>query len=747
MRPFRFPTSSAAAAAASTAASATAFSAHAQLVASRAAFLGKLFGGGSKKTDDSASAEGDGDAAPKRKLPTNPLGLAKDMYQVTKAAKEMSNAVNAAKGKGGVDAFAESQLAQFRSLLELQKQMATQAGGDKGNPSALDQKKMAQMMEQSSALFEKMILPMEQQITRKSRGDAAAASGPTPAQIAAAAAAGHKKFPQQETSTSSDTGSGAASSSSSSSATATAQQDGGSNNSGLPPEIAELFAELRAMRTKKNEYRDKYRAADQELSGTKQQLAKAQAHEADLRKRLAAAEAKSNEQHARNLELDDAKDQLSAQVKKLHAELSRAQPAVAASAQAQQRQVEQELAKTRKREAELGNEVVRLERKLRRLRRHSPMGDVSDLLAELSRLGTETNVPFGAGDMESAFGGSSNDARSEEDLLDAAADQQLALESGGHLRHEFRAGVADDAFDACREKYERIVTMRFAEDSREVGVSDAVARVALEVLRARLPCALLDCVLVVGSQAAVDEIRALAERHNSSGNNSRGAGGGGGGESGGSGSRWTVTAEQNAGLQSFTVTVAESSDVASDQIVLGPYGYLACTFALRKQQQGGGGGGAALLPSAVYPVASPALLANAKRVQILTDRARSSKPGGQASNVGETKITHRLLIDGGLFASAFSQDTRSAMFNTGTAMDRLLKERVPAVNQRLRGSVKPLVGKDAGANAITTAAPSLATCLGSIAEDADAARAAAVRFVLLQTSGIAPASEEQQQKK
>lgn len=672
---------------------------------------------------DNDSAEGEAPKASPLGKVGSPLGLAKDMYNVTKAAKEMAKVANA--HKGGKEAFAESQLAQVKSLLEMQRQMAKSAGP--AGKSGLDSKQMAKMMEQSSALFEQMVGPLEEKL----RTDK---SGPSPSEIAAAAAAGYKKLPTANSPPSSPS-SGASPASSPLSATAATDQAAAAD-SALAPEIAELFAELRAMRKKRNDYRDKYDAADKELSATRERLRIANAHEADMQQRLAKAEAKASELHSRNLELDDAKDQLTSQMKKLSTELSKAQPAAAKAAQAQQKQLELELSRAKQRETELNNELVRAERKLRRLRRQSPMGDVSELLSDLSRLGTETEVPFGDSAASAVPNGSdpsfANASSSSSSLSSASGSSGGGAndEDGSNgLQHAFRSAIADEAFEGVRDKYERLVSLRFPEDSKECNTGGAIARVALEVIRARVPWSMLDCVVVAPNRGAANTITKMVEQYNEK-----------------NGAHWSVSlAEIKSG--GWSVTVSESSDAvfnAADSgsggsdggnnknIVLGPYGFFAAYVAVAQQdQQKQQLQQQAQL--AVYPTASQALLDNPRRSTILTDKARSSKPGGQAANVSETKITHRLLIDGALFASSTSQDSRSAMHNKDTAMERLMSERVPAVNQKLR-QVRKLVLAPA---AKTVVVPSLVPCVEGIAATQDPLTAAAVQCVLMQTTPCA----------
>ena len=78
------------------------------------------------------------------------------------------------------------------------------------------------------------------------------------------------------------------------------------------------------------------------------------------------------------------------------------------------------------------------------------------------------------------------------------------------------------------------------------------------------------------------------------------------------------------------------------------------------------------------------MLSDKSRAVIDITHTRSSKPGGQAANVGESHVTVRLTIDNVLTVVSESQDTRSAHNNEQTAVERLYSVHIPLANEKLK---------------------------------------------------------------
>ena len=102
---------------------------------------------------------------------------------------------------------------------------------------------------------------------------------------------------------------------------------------------------------------------------------------------------------------------------------------------------------------------------------------------------------------------------------------------------------------------------------------------------------------------------------------------------------------------------------------LGAYGIFLCVRKSYEKENG------KLFPFAFYPMISSETIEQKNRVFIEHEKARSSKPGGQATNTTETQVTSILVFDGIEVCRAQSQDTRSQNENKKIA-DKRLFERV-----------------------------------------------------------------------
>ncbi|CCW70349.1 unnamed protein product [Phytomonas sp. Hart1] len=85
----------------------------------------------------------------------------------------------------------------------------------------------------------------------------------------------------------------------------------------------------------------------------------------------------------------------------------------------------------------------------------------------------------------------------------------------------------------------------------------------------------------------------------------------------------------------------------------------------------------------VVPYVSSTLVENQNRISIEYETARSSGPGGQATNTTETQIHGKLFIDGATAFSAQAQDSRSALQNKESATAKLMAKRRQQYNENL----------------------------------------------------------------
>jgi hypothetical protein len=629
---------------------------------------GAAAGEAGPSADGSASTSGP--EVPPGFNPMNPVGNAKLMWQTMNAARAASKQAHP---EGGAGAWAESNVAQMRALLDLQKRMATQMGDPAKNPTA-------KMMQSQTAMLEGMLGKVEAKMRAKqpqpqhgasteatSQGTGAAANevipefdpktmeammkqmGMDPKAFPPGTLRPDAASPAPAASNAAAVPSATASEKPSQQKSSRQQQPQGQAAQGpnLGAEVEALFAELRALRESKNRYRARAHEAEAGSAALREQVRVKEAAEADLRKRLGGAEQAMAQLQAEAVGLrESARDVAS--LRRTLAD-TKGRLADATSAPHSAAALERELHSARHELAQLQDDTARLQRKLRRQRRATPLVSFSRLLNALSG-------PSDGADAAAAT------------ATDGAASPNADVDLAAAALHGFRPTVVDAAFAAVREQYEAALHARFEADSVVAGAPSALLDVACESIRSHVAFALLDCAVTITATATPTQVAALRAALEAKG--------------------FIVSASPHGATE---LLVAAAAGPAPS---LGPYGVLHALVATRPDDAAAGMAPAAQTHlaapiAAIAPTVSPALLENTTRVETAVDRARSSKPGGQASNVGETKITQRLFVDGKLFATSIAQDSRSAVHNVETAAGRLLSERVPAANAQLRALPQP----------------------------------------------------------
>jgi hypothetical protein len=135
-----------------------------------------------------------------------------------------------------------------------------------------------------------------------------------------------------------------------------------------------------------------------------------------------------------------------------------------------------------------------------------------------------------------------------------------------------------------------------------------------------------------------------------------------------------------------TLTVGATTLDASDPC--GPTAVMRAYAELSQFQQSGAGAAASDAPAMsrvrlVVPIVTAEMLKDEGRCTVAIRTSRSSGPGGQAANVGETHVSASLSIDGVNVARSQSQDSRSNQTNTETARTRLIEESLPRFNHSI----------------------------------------------------------------
>lgn len=499
----------------------------------------------------------------------------------------------------------------------------------------------------------------------------------------------------------------------------------------LGPEIEALFQELRTMRSRKNEYRDKCTTAQAALDALQREHVELTSREASLRGRLTKAEQEVMLLTSENMELREsskavkqltqANRQLKAEVEQLRAAAqSSAAPGTATYAALQQQLHDRDDA------------LRSLQRKVDRMRRRDPLLQFSLACSNVSRL----SAGHRGDDAAAGSNGHGGDAAGVGSSNSSAAASSGATSVSPHSAASALAAVvaeasqetADTAFAELQRAYLARQQAAWMAAAHEHGAA-AVAFLAV-VRRYVLMCvpfANYDAVVTfTGDSAALRACLADAG----------------------------FQVEFVDGASGGRAHVTAAPDAPPCTASPGPFGY---AVALRLATAGAAGGAspttpgtsASTLPFTItnaQPYVSAALVSNAQRSRVEYETARASGPGGQATNVTETQVYARLYIDGVAAFTAEAQDSRSALSNREAALEKLQQQRRLQYNEaiarqaraeavqaqlvaslRAQGgfsaeeSVMDLVQEAAAAKAVTMADAALATMLQVLGRTAGAA--------------------------
>ncbi|KEG09912.1 type 11 methyltransferase [Trypanosoma grayi] len=377
----------------------------------------------------------------------------------------------------------------------------------------------------------------------------------------------------------------------------------------LGSEIEALFAELKVMRAKKNSYRDKLFAREEELEKAHKELAQIRETDASLRAKLRKVEQEVMLINSENMELREHEMEWR-QVRQKNKELTTAVERMQHSDAAHDRQRSDVLqAQLREKEDALRS----LQRKLERLRRRDALLQFSRLCSDVAR------------------------------LCDASRD--------------VAKDASDEAFAALQNVYEEEQERAWAAAAgRDGAAAHAYVAVVRRFLLSRVPHANYDALVAV--EGDVEALRGVA-----------------------AGMGFTLHHMSNE-----RYIISAPAMVPAPPAFLGPYGISVGLYLAGKTATAAVGAEQEALPfrlTAVFPNVSLTLFSNPKRVSVHFDTARSSGPGGQAANVTETQITAKLSIDGETAYVAEAQDSRSALSNRETAMEKLEKARRQQFNEQL----------------------------------------------------------------
>ncbi|RNF24456.1 type 11 methyltransferase [Trypanosoma conorhini] len=223
----------------------------------------------------------------------------------------------------------------------------------------------------------------------------------------------------------------------------------------LGPEIEALFAELASMRAKKNSYRDKLHAKEEEFEKLQKELAQARETDTSLRTKLRKVEQDVVLLNSENMELKEHEKEWR-QVRKRNEVLSDAVQRLQRSDAAQDRQ-RSDVLQTQLNEKE--ENLRSLQRKLERLRRRDPLLQFSRLCSDVAR------------------------------MCDAERDPAKEL--------------SDDAFAALQSCYEREQDTAWeAASMRDGAAAHAYVAIVRRLLLSRLPHANYDALVTVEGDAA-----------------------------------------------------------------------------------------------------------------------------------------------------------------------------------------------------------------------------------------------------
>lgn len=419
----------------------------------------------------------------------------------------------------------------------------------------------------------------------------------------------------------------------------------------LGPEIEALFEELRSIRSRKNEYREKYHTAQVALDGLREEHRDLVAREANVRSKLAKAEQEVMLLTSENMELRDnskAVKQLSQTNKQLKQEVEQLKSAAQASAAPGTASYA-----ALKQQYQASEDALRsLQRKVDRMRRRDPLLQFSLACSDVSRhcvairADESSAAAAAAGSPTSATG--------------------AAYSGGESAISEAGQEAAEQAFANLQSSYMQRQQEAWRTAAHEHGAAaKAYVAVVRRYVTTRVPHANYDAVV-----SFTGDLSALRAAFKSIGFNVE-----------------AIPGETNK------VHVVAGADAGTLTEQPGPYGY---AFALRlatasqarqanTSDHGSGTelGAAGFTVTTACPYVSSALVDNAKRSVVQYETARASGPGGQATNVTETQVYAKLSIDGVPAFTAEAQDSRSALSNKEAALDKLRQQRRQQYNETL----------------------------------------------------------------
>ncbi|KPA78314.1 putative mitochondrial hypothetical protein [Leptomonas pyrrhocoris] len=418
----------------------------------------------------------------------------------------------------------------------------------------------------------------------------------------------------------------------------------------LGPEIEALFDELRTTRQRKNEYRDKYHAAQSSLDELRKAHNDLAARETNVRGKLAKAEQDVMLLTSENMELRDSSKAVK-QLTHTNRQLKHEVDQLRSAAQASAAPGTASYAALKQRHRATEDALRSLQRKVDRMRRRDPLLQFSLACSDVSRLCTSIRADDhfsssgGGGESSAAAGGGGGSSNAKEALGEAGQE------------------AAEQAFADLQRIYLQRLQEAWTAAGHEHG---AAARAYVAVVRryvmTRVPHANYDA--VVSFTGDVAALRAVF-----------------------TGVGFTVESIPGDGNRVHVVAAAGAAPWTD---MPGPYGY---AFALRLSAAGdppnssssssGTGGRAAFTVTSAHPFVSATLMHNDKRCGVQYETARASGPGGQATNVSETQVYAKCSIDGVPAFTAESQDSRSAMSNKEAALEKLRQQRRQQYNDTL----------------------------------------------------------------
>ncbi|KAG5505782.1 hypothetical protein JKF63_05118 [Porcisia hertigi] len=399
----------------------------------------------------------------------------------------------------------------------------------------------------------------------------------------------------------------------------------------LGPEIEALFQELRTIRTRKNEYRDQYNRTHSLLEALRQENRALTTSEASLRNKLSKAEQNVMLLTSENMELRDASKnvkQLMQSNKQLKAEVEHLKTAVQSSAAPGTTKYVALQQQLHEREDALRS----MQRKVERMRRRDPLLQFSLACSNVSRLCSRAK-----GD---DIGGTGAPATASEASQEAAEKAFAELQ----IKYQERQQAAWDA--AAHE---------------QAAAAAAYVAVVRRYIISRVPHSNYDAVVTFTGDG--EALRACFVELG-------------------------FQAEMVQG-EADKAHVMAAPDALPFLTTPGPFGYaLALCLSRGMQAPENSRAGAssplsAFTVTSVQPFISAALVRNARRCSVVYETARASGPGGQATNVTETQVYAKLAVDGASAFTAEAQDSRSALNNKESALDKLQQQRRLQFNDML----------------------------------------------------------------